>query len=64
MGRLSLSVRAARLDTASERLPRIAMIEAVGFDVIEAASADDAIKILEARRDITMIFRCPARRTT
>jgi hypothetical protein len=39
------------------------MIEAVGFDVIEATSADDAIEILEARRDITMIFRCPARRT-
>jgi CheY-like chemotaxis protein len=56
MRRLSLSVRAARLDTASELLPRIAMIEAVGFDVVEAAGADDAIKILEARRDITVVF--------
>ena len=32
------------------------MIEAAGFDVVEAANADDAIKILEARRDITVVF--------
>src|SRR4051812_48850499 len=38
------------------RIDAIAMIEAVGFDVVEAASADVAIKILEARRDITVVF--------
>ena len=38
------------------RIDAVAMIEAAGFDVVEAASADDAIKILEARRDITVVF--------
>ena len=38
------------------RIDATSMIEAVGFDVVEAASADDAIKILEARRDITVVF--------
>ena len=38
------------------RIDATSMIEAVGFDVVEAASADDAIKILEVRRDITVVF--------
>ena len=38
------------------RIDATSMIEAVGFDVVEAASADDAIRILEARRDITVVF--------
>ena len=38
------------------RMDAISMIEAVGFDVVEAANADDAINILEGRRDITVVF--------
>jgi CheY-like chemotaxis protein len=32
------------------------MIEAAGFEVVEAGNADQAIEILEARRDITVVF--------
>jgi CheY-like chemotaxis protein len=32
------------------------MIAAAGFDVVEAGNADEAIEILEARRDITVVF--------
>jgi CheY-like chemotaxis protein len=32
------------------------MIAAAGFEVVEASSADEAIEILEARRDITVVF--------
>jgi len=32
------------------------MIAAAGFEVIEAANADEAIDILEARPDITVVF--------
>ena len=32
------------------------MIAGAGFDVIEAANADEAIIILEARLDITVVF--------
>ena len=32
------------------------MIASDGFEVIEAASADEAIEILEARRDIAVVF--------
>src|SRR3981081_4826863 len=32
------------------------MIEAAGFEVVEAANAAEAIEILEARRDITVGF--------
>ena len=38
------------------RMEAIGMIEAVGFAVVEAANADDAIDILEGRRDITVVF--------
>jgi CheY-like chemotaxis protein len=31
-------------------------IESGGFEVVEAANADDAIEILEARPDITVVF--------
>jgi CheY-like chemotaxis protein len=34
----------------------VEMVEAAGFDVVEAASADEAMKILEARLDITVVF--------
>jgi CheY-like chemotaxis protein len=38
------------------RMDAVTMITAAGFAVIEAANADEAIEILEARRDITVVF--------
>jgi CheY-like chemotaxis protein len=58
MGPLSL-VRPVVLVVEDELLLRIHAAEMVadaGFEVIEAANADEAIDILEARRDITVVF--------
>src|SRR5260221_1900762 len=38
------------------RMDAVDMIEAAGFEAVEAANADEAIEILEARRDITVVF--------
>jgi CheY-like chemotaxis protein len=38
------------------RMHAVEIIEDAGFDVIEAADADEAIIILEARLDITVVF--------
>jgi CheY-like chemotaxis protein len=38
------------------RINAVLMIEDAGFDVLEAASADQAIEILEARPDVHVIF--------
>ena len=38
------------------RIDAAEMIKAAGFEVVEAANADQAIEILEARRDITVVF--------
>src|SRR6185436_7878828 len=38
------------------RMNAVEMIEAAGFEAIEAANADEAIEILESRRDITVVF--------
>ena len=38
------------------RIDAVEMIEAAGFDVVEAANADEAMKILEVRLDITVVF--------
>jgi len=38
------------------RMDAVEAIEAAGFDVIEAASSDQAIAILEQRSDIRLIF--------
>jgi CheY-like chemotaxis protein len=38
------------------RMDAVDMIAAAGFEVVEAANADEAIEILEARPDITVIF--------
>jgi CheY-like chemotaxis protein len=43
-------------DETLVRLNAIEMIEADGFEVIEANNADDAILILEQRNDIRLIF--------
>ena len=38
------------------RMHAVDMIQGAGFDVVEAANADQAIEVLEARRDITVVF--------
>ena len=38
------------------RMNAIDMIKSAGFEVVEAANADEAIEILEVRRDITVVF--------
>jgi len=38
------------------RMNAVDMIEAAGFEVLEAATADDAIVLLETRTDIEVIF--------
>jgi CheY-like chemotaxis protein len=38
------------------RMDAADMIAAAGFEVVAAANADEAIGILEARRDITVVF--------
>jgi CheY-like chemotaxis protein len=38
------------------RVHAVEMIATAGFDVIEASNADEAIVILEARLDITVVF--------
>jgi CheY-like chemotaxis protein len=38
------------------RMNALDMIAAAGFEVVEAANADQAIDILESRRDITVVF--------
>jgi DNA-binding NtrC family response regulator len=38
------------------RMDAMQMIEEAGFDVVEAATADEAITILEARLDIHVVF--------
>ncbi len=53
------STRPVVLIVEDEQLVRLnaaEMVAAAGFEVVEAANADDAIAILEARRDITVIF--------
>lgn len=43
-------------DEALIRLHAVEMIEDAGFDVVEAANADEAIAIPEARPDIRVVF--------
>src|SRR5260221_12319071 len=38
------------------RMDAVDMIAAAGFEVVEAGNADEAIDILEARLDITVVF--------
>jgi CheY-like chemotaxis protein len=38
------------------RMNAVDMIESAGFDVVEAANADEAIAVLERRFDITVVF--------
>lgn len=43
-------------DEALIRIGAARMIEDAGFDVIEAANADEAIQTLESRSDIRVVF--------
>ena len=38
------------------RMDAVDMVRGAGFDVVEAENADEAILILEDRRDITVVF--------
>ena len=38
------------------RLHAVHLVEQAGFEAVEAASADEAISILEARKDIRIVF--------
>ena len=38
------------------RIDAVDMVKAAGCEVVEAANADEAIEILESRRDITVVF--------
>ena len=38
------------------RMNAVDMIKSAGFEVVEAENADEAIEILEVRRDITVVF--------
>ena len=43
-------------DDSIIRMDLLSIIEEAGFEVIEATNADDAILILEARADISVVF--------
>ena len=43
-------------DEALVRMTALDMIEEAGFEILEATNADEAILLLEARRDITVVF--------
>ena len=43
-------------DEPLTRMGAVTIIEAAGFEVIEAGSADEAIQILECRSDIRVVF--------
>jgi CheY-like chemotaxis protein len=54
-----MTIRATVLVVEDEPLLRIAgadMVEDAGFGVVEAANATEAVRILEARPDITLVF--------
>ena len=38
------------------RLHAVEMIEEAGFEAVEAANADEAIRVLESREDIRIVF--------
>lgn len=56
---LALSERPVVLIVEDEFLLRMDAVEIIagaGFEVVEAADADQAIEILQSRRDITVVF--------
>ncbi len=56
---MSLAKRVVVLVVEDEFLIRLSAVESIqeaGFEVVEAASADEAIAILESRLDISVLF--------
>ena len=56
---LSISRRPVVLVVEDElllRMDAVDMIAGAGFEALEAANADQAIEILESRRDVTVVF--------
>lgn len=43
-------------DELLSRIHAVNLIEDAGYEAVEAANADDAIKILEERKDIRIVF--------
>lgn len=43
-------------DEALIRLSAVQIVEEAGFEALEAANADEAIQLLEARSDISLVF--------
>ncbi|MBC7476861.1 MAG: response regulator [Pseudorhodobacter sp.] len=43
-------------DTALIRMGAVDIVEAAGYEALEAGDADEAIRILEARDDIDLVF--------
>jgi DNA-binding NtrC family response regulator len=43
-------------DDAIQRWFAVSMVEAAGFEAIEAGNADEAVRILESRKDIRIVF--------
>ncbi len=43
-------------DEFFSRLHAVNLVEAAGYEAVEASNADDAIAILEARKDIRIVF--------
>jgi len=43
-------------DDALIRLSAVDLVTSAGFEAVEAANADEAIRILEARQDIRLVF--------
>ena len=43
-------------DEPLQRLMAVDLVEDAGFDAVEAASAEDAVRILEGRSDVRVVF--------
>lgn len=43
-------------DEPLQRFDAVDLVEAAGFEAVEAASADEAVRILESRPDIRIVF--------
>jgi len=56
LGELNRPVVLVVEDELLLRMEAADMVKAAGFEVVEAGNADQAIEILEARRDITLVF--------
>ncbi len=56
MTHLSKAIALVVEDDAIQRWFAVSMVEAAGFEAIEAGNADEAVRILESRKDIRIVF--------